>query len=142
MIGQSVRVTTRPLLQAIDAVTIPVPDLDAGLAFYRAILGHDLRWRNNAIGAAGLAMADSATEVVLTTEHGYEPNWLVESVDAAARAFRDGGGRVVVEPFDIPVGRIVVVTDPFENVLVLIDLSKGHYITDASGVVTGVSVDD
>jgi predicted enzyme related to lactoylglutathione lyase len=137
-----VRVTTTPLLLAIDAITIPVPDLDAGLSFYRAVLGHDVRWRNDAIGAAGLALADSPTEVVLTTEHGYEPNWLVESVEEAARAFRDGGGRVVVEPFDIPVGRIVVVADPFENVLVLIDLSKGHYITDENGVVTGVSVDD
>ena len=87
-------------------------------------------------------MVESATEVVLTTEHGYEPNWLVESVDTAAQAFRDGGGRVLVEPFDIPVGRIVVVADPFENVLVLIDLSKGRYVTDETGVVTGVSGDD
>ena len=48
----------------------------------------------------------------------------------------------MVEPFDIPVGRVVVVADPFENVLVLIDLSKGRYITDESGAVTGVSNDE
>ena len=30
-------------------------------------------------------------------------------------------------PFDIPVGRVAVVADPFDNVLVLIDLSKGRY---------------
>jgi catechol 2,3-dioxygenase-like lactoylglutathione lyase family enzyme len=41
---------TVPLLQKIDAVTIPVPDLDAGLDFYRDRLGHELRWRNDAIG--------------------------------------------------------------------------------------------
>jgi catechol 2,3-dioxygenase-like lactoylglutathione lyase family enzyme len=29
-----------PLFQKIDAVTIPVPDLDAGLRFYRDRLGH------------------------------------------------------------------------------------------------------
>jgi len=32
-----------------------------------------------------------------------------------------------------------VVADPFGNVLVLLDLSKGHYITDTTGNVTGVS---
>jgi predicted enzyme related to lactoylglutathione lyase len=135
-------VRTTPLLQAIDAVTVPVPDLDAGLDFYRGVLGHQLRWRNDEIGAVGLGVALGATEVVLTTEHRYEPNWLVQSVDDAALAFHDGGGRIVVEPFDIPVGRIVVVADPFENVLVLLDLSKGHYVTDETGAVTGVSIDE
>ena len=44
-----------PSFHAIDAVTIPVPDLDAGLRFYRDSLGHELRWRNDYIGQAGLA---------------------------------------------------------------------------------------
>jgi predicted enzyme related to lactoylglutathione lyase len=132
-------VRTTPLLQAIDAVTVPVPDLDRGLDFYRGVLGSQLRWRNDELGQAGLALADSDTEVVLTTQLRYEPDWLVESVDEAAATFREGGGRVLVEPFDIPVGRVAVVADPFENVLVLIDLSKGRYTTDASGAVTGVS---
>jgi catechol 2,3-dioxygenase-like lactoylglutathione lyase family enzyme len=54
---------TVSLLHKIDAVTIPVPDLDAGLAFYRDQLGHELRWRNDAIGQAGLELPDSDTEV-------------------------------------------------------------------------------
>jgi predicted enzyme related to lactoylglutathione lyase len=132
-------VRTTPALQAIDAVTVPVPDLDAGLDFYRGVLGHELRWRNDEIGQAGLALAHSDTEIVLTTVQGYEPNWLVDSVDEAATRFRESGGRVLVEPFDIPVGRVVVVADPFENVLGLLDLSKGRYATDDAGAVTGVN---
>jgi hypothetical protein len=31
-----------PLLLYLDAVTVPVPDLDEGMAFYCAVLGHDL----------------------------------------------------------------------------------------------------
>jgi predicted enzyme related to lactoylglutathione lyase len=131
-------VRTTPVLQAIDAITVPVPDLDAGLEFYRGVLGNALVWRNDEIGQAGLALAHSDTEVVLTTVQGYEPNWLVDSVDEASTLFRESGGRVLVEPFDIPVGRVAVVADPFENVLVLIDLSKGRYVTDDAGVVTGV----
>jgi hypothetical protein len=46
---------------------------------------------------------------------------------------------VVTEPFDIPVGRVAVVADPFDNILVLLDLSKGHYVTDKIGTVTAVA---
>jgi predicted enzyme related to lactoylglutathione lyase len=128
-----------PLLHKLDAVTVPVPDLDAGLRFYRDSLGHELRWRNDQIGQAGLGMPGSDTEIVLTTRQKYEPNWLVTSADQAAEAVVAAGGRIVTEPFDIPVGRIAVVADPFDNVLVLLDLSRGHYVTDDSGNVTGVS---
>ena len=127
-----------PLIRKVDAVTIPVPVLDAGLAFYSDALGHQLRWRNDELGQAGLGLPESDTEVVLSTRLSYEPNWLVESVDAATARVRDAGGRILHEPADIPVGRLAVVADPFGNVLVLIDLSKGRYTTDETGRVTGV----
>ncbi|MEP6697720.1 MAG: hypothetical protein ABJA34_12720, partial [Pseudonocardiales bacterium] len=65
-------------------------------------------------------------ELVLTTRLDNAPNWLVSSADDAALAVRAAGGRVITEPLDIPVGRIVVVKDAFGNTLVLIDLSKGR----------------
>ena len=128
----------QPLLWKVDAVTVHVPDIDQGLEFYRDKLGHVLRWRNDAIGQAGLGLPDSDTELVLATGLGYEPNWLVESVGAAVEQFVANGGAVVVEPFAIPVGQVAVVRDPFGNVLVLIDLSAGTYETDSTGHVTGV----
>jgi predicted enzyme related to lactoylglutathione lyase len=126
------------LLRKIDAVTVPVPDLDQGLLFYRDALGHELLWRDDSRGQAGLRMPESQTEIVLTLREGYEPNWLVTSTAEAAQAVVDAGGRIVSGPFDIPVGAVVVVADPFGNVLVLVDLTKGRYITDAGGNVTGV----
>ena len=126
------------LLRKVDAVTFKVPTLDDGLAFYADRLGHVLKWRNDGIGQAGLAVPGSDTEIVLTTEHGYEPNWLVESVDEAAGEIAGAGGAILVEPFDIPVGHVGVVADPFGNVLVLVDLTTGRYATDAAGNVTGV----
>jgi len=129
------------LLRKVDAVTIRVPDLDTGLDFYSNTLGHALRWRNDEVGQAGLRVPDSDTEIVLTTEQGYEPNWLVESADDATIAIVDAGGSVVVEPFDIPVGRVAVVSDPFGNVLVLVDLTKGRYATDETGQVKQVVSD-
>jgi predicted enzyme related to lactoylglutathione lyase len=132
---------TKPLLRKVDAVTFHVPNLDAGIAFYVDCLGHTLRWRNDDIGAAAVALPESDTEIVLTTEHGYEPNWLVDSADEASESIEAAGGRVLVAPFDIPVGRVAVVADPFDNALVLIDLSKGRYATDEQGTVTAVVED-
>jgi predicted enzyme related to lactoylglutathione lyase len=127
-----------PLLRLVDAVTIPVPSLDEGLRFYADQLGHQLLWRNDAIGQAGLVMPDSTTEIVLTTEVEYAPSWLVTSVDEALARITAAGGRVVDAPSDIPVGRLAVVADPFGNRLVLLDLSRGRYVTDADHGVVGV----
>jgi predicted enzyme related to lactoylglutathione lyase len=128
-----------PLLRYVDAVTVPVPDLDRGMAFYRDVLGHQLIWRNEAAGQAGLRTPDSGTEIVLTTQHSYEPDWKVASADAAAEVFGANGGRVLAGPMDIPIGRLAIVEDPFGNRLVLLDSTKGTYDTDESGAVTGVS---
>lgn len=130
-----------PLIRSIDAIAIPVPDLDTGLAFYRDTLGHPLRWRNDEIGQAALSMPGTDAEIVLTTrqEQQYAPNWLVASADEAAEAIRAAGGRLVSAPTDIPVGRVAVVADPFGNPLVLVDLTKGRYVTDDAGRVTGVA---
>src|SRR3954468_22507068 len=116
-----------PVLRAIDAVMITVPDLDSGLAFYRDRLGHRLRWRNDQIGQAGLGLPDSSTEIVLAVDGGYEPNWLVDSVEGAVTQFVRAGGTGQTEPFEIPVGRVAVMADPFGNRLVLVDLSRGRY---------------
>jgi predicted enzyme related to lactoylglutathione lyase len=127
-----------PLLSAVDAVTVPVPDLDTGLAFYRDRLGHPLLWRNDELGQAGLGLATPGTELVLSTRHPYAPTWLVSSTDEAVTAVVAAGGRLVAAPSDIPVGRLAVVADVFGNELVLVDLSTGRYATDRHGNVTGV----
>ena len=127
-----------PLFRKVDAVTVPVPDLDAGLRFYAEALGHSLRWRDEDTGQAGLALPESDTELVLATDLRYEPDWLVDDAEAAAERVRRAGGTIVDGPFDIPVGRAVVVADPFGNRLLLLDLSKGRYRTDEEGRVTGI----
>ncbi|MDA2972777.1 MAG: VOC family protein [Actinomycetota bacterium] len=105
------------ILLKVDAVTVRVPDIDAGLRFYVDVLGHRVKWRNDAIGQGGLELPDGDSELVLTTEHGYEPNWLVDSVDDAVEVFRSNGGHIIAGPFYIPVGRLGVVLDPFGNAL-------------------------
>ncbi|HYI53324.1 MAG TPA: VOC family protein [Microlunatus sp.] len=131
--------TTQPVLRMVDAVTVPVPDLDQGIRFYGDRLGHELLWRDDDRGQAGLCLPESRTELVLSTGLDYAPNWLVTSVDEAVSTIVAAGGRVLSEPIPIPVGRLAVVNDPFGNTLILLDLSAGTYTTDDTGRVTGVT---
>jgi lactoylglutathione lyase len=117
------------LFEKIDCVRLPVDDLEAGIAFYGR-LGHELIWRRPT--QVGLRLADTDAELVLQTEDpDPEVDLLVRDADAAAGTFERAGGRVVRGPFDIEIGRCVVVEDPWSNRLVLLDLSRGP-VTDAA----------
>ena len=132
------RQLAKPYIRKVDALQIPVPDLEAGLAFYRDRLGHELIWRTPT--AAALRMPDTDAELVLQTERPeLEVNLLVDSASGAATAVVEAGGSIVVPVFDIQIGQCVVVQDPWGNRLVLLDMSKGSLVTDAGGNVTGTA---
>jgi len=123
-----------PLFEKIDCLRLPVPDLEAGLAFYRDRLGHQLIWQTAT--AAGLRMPETDAELVIHTElRAADTDLVVASADDAAAEIAREGGRVLVAPFDIPIGRCAVVEDPFGNRLVVLDGSKGRLVTDADGMV-------
>jgi len=124
------------LIRKVDCVRLYVPDLEAGLLFYRDRLGHELIWRTKT--AAGLRLPESEAELVIQTEdQRQEVDLLVDSADEAAKFIEQAGGRVIVPPFDIQIGRCVVLEDPWGNPLVLLDTSKGLLRTDADGNVIG-----
>jgi len=124
------------LIRKVDCVRLYVPTLEAGLAFYRDQLGHELIWRTEM--AAGLRLPETDAELVIQTEESrQEVDLLVDSADESAKFIEQAGGKVIVPPFDIQIGRCVVVEDPWGNPLVLLDTSKGLLKTDAEGNVMG-----
>jgi predicted enzyme related to lactoylglutathione lyase len=126
----------KPLIRKLDCLRLYVTDLEAGLAFYRDRLGHELIWRSAT--AAGLRMPDTDAELVIQTEEQrQEIDLLVNSADEAAKFIQHAGGKVIVLPFDIQVGRCAVVEDPWGNPLVLLDISKGLLATNSEGRVIG-----
>jgi predicted enzyme related to lactoylglutathione lyase len=127
-----------PLFRKVDCLQVPVPDLEAGLAFYRDHLGHDLIWRTER--QAGLRLPQSEAEIVLQTERPeLEANLTVKSVETAVDRIVTAGGRVLRSPFDIPIGRCAVVADPWGNRLVILDNSRGLLATDEHGAVIGTT---
>lgn len=126
----------KSLFECVDCVSLYVDDIDAGIRFYGDGLGLKLLWR--ADHSCGLGLSNDITEVVLVNEHNPTANFKVDSVERALPDFIRAGGRVVYGPFDIDIGKCAVVEDRWENKYCLLDMTKGAYITDASGNVTGV----
>ena len=126
----------KPLIRKVDCLRLYVPDLEAGLAFYRDRLGHELIWRSET--AAGLRMPDTDAELVIQTEEQrQEVDLLVDSAEEAAAFIEGTGGKIIVPPFDIQIGRCAVLEDPWGNPLVVLDVSKGILDTDAEGNIIG-----
>jgi len=123
---------TVPLIRKVDCVSLPVRDLREALVFYRDRLGHELVWRTSS--AAGLRLPDSDTELVLHTEgRPAAAELLVEAVPHAISRVQEAGGSLISGPFEIQIGKCAVVSDPWGNHLVLLDMSKGLLQTDGHG---------
>jgi predicted enzyme related to lactoylglutathione lyase len=126
----------KPLFRKLDNYLLLVSDLDAAISFYRDRLGHALIWRDTE--AAGFALPETDAELVVHLRIGPETDILVDDVDAAFAEFLAAGGTAIQPPFDIAIGRCARVRDPFGNVLVILDQSKGTLTTDHEQNVIGV----
>jgi catechol 2,3-dioxygenase-like lactoylglutathione lyase family enzyme len=122
------------LFKKVDAVVVRVPSIEEGLDFYCNELGHILRWKNE--DSAAVKLGDS--ELVLHTKLDPETDLLVESVESAIKELVKNGCKILVEPEDLDVGKVAVVSDPFGNKLTIVDLTKGLYQVDSEGSVVGV----
>jgi catechol 2,3-dioxygenase-like lactoylglutathione lyase family enzyme len=129
--------TTAPLLRGLDCVRLPVPDLGVALAFYGDALGQPVVWRSAT--AVGLRLAGDAELVLQTERPRPEIDLVVDDAELAARRVTDAGGRVTVATFDIPIGRCVVVEDPWGNELTLLDRRNGSLVTGADAWVVGTT---
>ncbi|HMA69581.1 MAG TPA: VOC family protein [Candidatus Mcinerneyibacterium sp.] len=127
---------TSPVFKNVDCVRFYVPDLKDGLKFYKDKLGLNIIWKTKS--AIGLGMGDKKTEVVIQNEDKWqEVDIKVDSVLKAVEEIKDAGGRIVNGPFDIKIGKCAVIKDPWNNKYVILDDSKGTFITDENGNIIG-----
>ena len=125
------------LFTNIDCIELYVSDLDDGIGYYCGSFGLKLLWRNET--SVGLGMENDITEVVLSTNRRLmNVDFKVDSVIDAIEIVIKAGGKIIDEPFDIPIGKCAVVQDKWENQYVILDMTKGKYATDESKNVIGV----
>ena len=124
------------LFKKVDCFRICVSDLQKGIEFYCDSLGLKIIWKTET--AIGLGMDDDVTEIVIQNEReGQEVDIMVDSVVEAIEDIKEAGGKIVCGPFDIKIGKCAVIKDPWDNEYVILDSSKGTFITDDNGNIIG-----
>jgi lactoylglutathione lyase len=124
------------MFKGIDCIRLYVDDIDKGVAYYRDNMGLALKWKKQ--NAAGFALGEASELVIQTQDREQEIDILVDDVHTEVLKIKEAGGKILYGPFDIDVGKAAVIEDPWKNLYVILDLSKGTYATDAQGNVTGV----
>ena len=115
------------MLRKIDCVMIHVDDLEAATRYYADVFGLRPNWKDAT--SVGLKFPETDAEIVLHCEPDIpsrvEVHYLVDDVVDAVRVLVEKGCRVLVEPFDIVIGKCGVIEDPFGTRLCILDMSKG-----------------
>ena len=115
------------MLRKIDCVMIQVEDVQAAMEYYASVFGLQPVWWDEQ--SAGLAFPESDAEIVV---HSYpdmpspvEVHYLVDDVISAVQTLATKGCQILVQPFDIAIGKCAVIKDPFGTRLCILDMTKG-----------------
>lgn len=116
------------MFRKIDCVMVRVDDVAAAELFYSEVFGLEPLWREG--GTVGMGMPETDAEIVLHNRadipHKVEVHYLVDDVVAAVGSWAEKGCRVIVQPFDVLVGKCAVIEDPFRTKICLLDLTSGR----------------
>ncbi len=126
----------KSIFSYVDCIELYTPDIQKGIDYYCNNLGLKVIWKTES--SVGLGMSEGITEVVLQNERKeMNVDFKVESVTEAVKDIEKAGGQILYGPFDIPIGKCAVVKDPWDNKYVILDTTKGTYITDEDGNIIG-----
>jgi predicted enzyme related to lactoylglutathione lyase len=98
---------------------VPAPDLAAGAAFYRDVLGLEQAWRDGDATVAFWSPDRSVQLMVSTTDQPAGPMYLVD--DLARWTAAHDGLPVRVPRAEIPYGAVTGFADPTGNVFYVFD---------------------
>src|SRR5271169_4115785 len=121
------------MFKKIDCVMIRVDDVAAAEKFYSEVFGLKPLWRE--ARSVGMGLAETDAEIVLHNNadipNKVEVHYLVDDVVMAVKTYAGKGCRVLVQPFEVLIGRCAVIQDPFGTTICLLDQTSGkrpHYI--------------
>ena len=101
------------MFRKIDCIRIKVPSLEKGINFYSNELKHEILWKTST--AIGLKLPNSNSEIVIHTEleDDLEVDFKVNDVVKASKDFVKAGGKILLKPFEIAIGKCCVVEGIF-----------------------------
>jgi predicted enzyme related to lactoylglutathione lyase len=115
------------MLRKIDCMMLRVEDPEAAAVYYSDVFGLRRLWQDET--SVGLGFPETDAEVVLHCNSEIpsplDVYYLVDDVLCSVGVLRQNECTVLVEPFDIPIGKCAVVRDPFGTRLCILDMSKG-----------------
>jgi predicted enzyme related to lactoylglutathione lyase len=115
------------MFKKIDCVMIRVDDIAAGEKFYSEVFGLKPLWRE--ARSVGMRLPETDAEIVLHNNpdipNRVEVHYLVDNVVMAVKNYAGKGCRVLVQPFDVLIGRCAVIQDPFGTTICLLDQTSG-----------------
>ena len=105
------------MLESLDYLYLPAPDIDASIKFYTETLGGDLLWRvrDGSTWVAAVRLAGSAPVVLLANHLQAGAGLLVYRVndlEATQRTLKEHGWSIEGVRFEIPQGPCIVFRDP------------------------------
>ncbi len=115
------------MLRKIDCVMIRVDDVNAAATYYTEVFGLRPNWSGD--DSIGLIFPESDAEIVLHCNpdipSSVEVHYLVDNVTSIVENYVAKGCHLLVEPFDIAIGKCAVLKDPFGTRLCILDMTKG-----------------
>ena len=115
------------MLRKIDCVMIRVDNVEEAAAYYAEVFGLRLNWSGD--GTIGLVFPETDAEIVLHNDpnipSSVEVHYLVDDVVTVVADYVAKGCQLLVEPFDITIGKCAVIKDPFGTRMCILDITKG-----------------
>jgi lactoylglutathione lyase len=115
------------MLRKIDCVMIRVDNVEEAAAYYAEVFGLRPHWSGD--GTIGLVFPETDAEIVLHNDpnipSSVEVHYLVDDVVAVVAEYVAKGCQLLVEPFDITIGKCAVIKDPFGTRMCILDMTKG-----------------
>lgn len=114
----AVRIRTEPWPPGVPCwIDLATSDVDGAVAFYSSVLGWEVDPEPAPTGYRICHRGGAAAAAIGPVRGDAPVAWTLyvasDDADATATAVRDGGGTVVVEPFDVgTLGRLLVAADP------------------------------
>jgi lactoylglutathione lyase len=125
------------MFEKVDCIRLYVENLDEGLNYYNNKLGLKIAWKME--HAIGFLMDDQKTEIVIQNfDHRVETDVKVRSVIDTVFRIKESGGKIIIEPFDIEIGKCEIIEDPFGNQMTILDSTKGLFMTNQNDEVVGL----